>query len=125
MRRDHLLRIRLNEAEYSRLMALQANSNCRFPGEFARRLLTRDGLVLYTRDRSLDDWMEELIGMRMELVRLREGLEQALECLVSCRDIPDFQNWLVLQQGYSRILISHLDSLGLRVDQFARLWLPA
>lgn len=85
----HIIRTRVTEKVYRRLLAMVGNSNCHSIGEVTRKILSKDKIITYTQDNTLDNVMEQLILLRRELnaignninqvthqVHLAEGLDQ-------------------------------------------------
>jgi len=57
---SHLIGIKITEAFYRKLRGIQENSNCASVSEVARKILLRERILFYHRDKDLDDAMQEL-----------------------------------------------------------------
>lgn len=72
----HHLQTRVTQAVYQRLELLQKQSNCRSLGELTRRILSKEKIVVFQRDASLDAPMEELTQIRKELKAIGVNINQ-------------------------------------------------
>jgi len=72
----HIIRTRVTEKTYRKLEAMVGNSNCHSIGEVARKILSRDRIVTYTQDNTLDNFMEQLILLRRELNAIGNNINQ-------------------------------------------------
>lgn len=59
--------LRVNENTYKRLENILANSNCRSIGEVARNILSREKILMLTKDVTMNAPLEELSSIRKEL----------------------------------------------------------
>jgi len=72
----HPVRTRVTEKVYRRLEKIKAQSNCRSIGEVARKVLSREKILVLHRDASLSGPMEELAGIRKELKAIGVNVNQ-------------------------------------------------
>lgn len=72
----HIIRTRVTEKTYRKLEAMVGNSNCHSIGEVARKILSRDRIVTYMQDNTLDNFMEQLILLRRELNAIGNNINQ-------------------------------------------------
>jgi hypothetical protein len=72
----HIIRTRVTEKVYRRLLAMVGNSNCHSIGEVTRKILSMDKIITYTQDNTLDNFMEQLILLRRELNAIGNNINQ-------------------------------------------------
>lgn len=70
------IQTKVNEKTYRFLEQTLAKSDCLTIDELVRRILSREKVIIKTRDASMDGIMEELIGIRIELKALGVNVNQ-------------------------------------------------
>lgn len=75
-RLTHLIRTRVTETTYKRLVELKQNSNCATMGEVARKILSREKIACFYIDATMDAPMEELASIRKELKAIGININQ-------------------------------------------------
>lgn len=79
-KRDELLThpiiLRVTETVFKRLEKLQQESNCQSVGEVARKILSREKILCFYKDVSLNAPMEELASIRKELKSIGVNINQ-------------------------------------------------
>ncbi|HEK22401.1 MAG TPA: mobilization protein [Bacteroidetes bacterium] len=79
-KRDELLThpiiLRVTETVFKRLEKLQQESNCQSVGEVARKILSREKILCFYKDVSLNAPMEELASIRKELKAIGININQ-------------------------------------------------
>jgi len=72
----HPVRTRVTEKTYRRLEQIQRNSNCRSMGAVARKILSREKILMLNRDASMSGPLEELTAIRKELKSIGININQ-------------------------------------------------
>jgi hypothetical protein len=79
-KRDELLThpiiLRVTETVFKRLEKLQQESNCQSVGEVARKILSKEKILCFYKDVSLNAPMEELASIRKELKAIGININQ-------------------------------------------------
>jgi hypothetical protein len=73
---DRHIQAKVTEKVYARLSDIQRSSNCRTIGEVVRRILSREKIIVYTKDISMAAPLAELIGIRRELKSMGVNINQ-------------------------------------------------
>lgn len=68
--------IRVNENTFKRLGKIQSQSNCQSIGEVARNILSKEKILMLTKDVSMNFPMEELTSIRKELKAIGININQ-------------------------------------------------
>src|SRR3546814_5057259 len=76
---SHPVRTRLTRKNYNRLEEIARNSNCSSVGEVARKILSRQRIVVFHRDISMNGPMEELALIRKELKAMGININRSEE----------------------------------------------
>jgi len=72
----HPLIVRLNENTFKRLEGIQKQSNCHSIGEVARNILSKEKILMLTKDVTMNIPMEELTSIRKELKAIGNNINQ-------------------------------------------------
>ncbi|KLT67162.1 hypothetical protein [Pedobacter sp. BMA] len=72
----HPIIIRVNENTYKRLEKILLHSNCQSIGEVARNILSKEKILMLTRDITMNAPMEELASIRKELRSIGININQ-------------------------------------------------
>jgi hypothetical protein len=72
----HRIRTRVNDRAYKRLTGLLNSSNCQTVGQLVRKILSRERITVYHKDKSLDGPIQELIQIRNELRAIGVNINQ-------------------------------------------------
>jgi len=78
---DKVISIRLTTALHNKLKRLSAQSNCKKLGEFTRKVLMKEEIIIYHRDASMEDVAFELAAIRKELHSIGVNINQATHFL--------------------------------------------
>lgn len=70
------IRTRVTENTYRQLEKIKLNSNCRSMGEVVRKILSKEKILMLTRDASMSGPMEELASIRKELKSIGININQ-------------------------------------------------
>ena len=73
---SHPIIIRVNENTFKRLERIQMQSNCQSIGEVARNILSKEKILMLTRDVTMNVPMEELTSIRKELKAIGVNINQ-------------------------------------------------
>lgn len=73
---SHLIGVKVTEAFYKKLKGIEENSNCGSIGEVARKILLRERILFYQRDKDLDETMQELNCICKELRAIGVNINQ-------------------------------------------------
>jgi hypothetical protein len=72
----HRIRTRVNDRAYKRLTELLNSSNCQTVGQLVRKILSRERITVYHKDKSLEGPVQELIQIRNELRAIGVNINQ-------------------------------------------------
>jgi hypothetical protein len=72
----HRIRTRVNDRAYKRLTELLNSSNCQTVGQLVRKILSKERITVYHKDKSLEGPVQELIQIRNELRAIGVNINQ-------------------------------------------------
>lgn len=121
--RTKWLHLRLTPDEYQKIMKEFNKSTCRKISDYARKNLLQKPIVNTYRNQSLDDFMAEMIRLRMELNAIGNNFNQAVKKLHTLHQIADFKQWLISYELEKKILFNKVDEIKKHIQKFAESWL--
>ena len=73
--------IRLSEEERQKLNDFFSRSTCNSMSEYARKVLLAEPVKIFYRNQSIDEFVEEIIGLKNELSAIGKNFNQAVHRL--------------------------------------------
>jgi|SRR5690606_5200177 len=120
---SHPIRTRLTRKNYKRLEEIARNSDCSSVGEVARKILSRQRIVLFHRDISMNGPMEELALIRKELKSIGININQQTRHFNTSRSTSE-RTFYALRTAELYLRIDRkVDRLLEIVSAFAQKWL--
>ena len=121
--RTKWLHVRLKPEEFEKLQKRFRRSACLKMSDFLRRHLMKKPLINNYRNRSLDDFMGEMILLRKELNAIGSNLNQTVKKLHTLNQIHEFRQWMTAYELEKRILSNKIDDIKKRIQNIAEKWL--
>ena len=120
--RSRLVGVRFKPEEYRILFDKCRLTTCRQLSEYIRRILFERKITLYTRNKSLDEFMAEMIRLRNELSAIGKNLNQTVKKLNSLEQIPEIKMWVLFNDGSNKDLHKKIEEIKSRINQFSDSW---
>lgn len=117
------LHVRLSTAEYQLLQGNFKKTTCRKLSEYVRSILFQRPVIKGYRDRSLDDFMAEMMRLRTELNHLGNNFNQAVKKLHTANIDADYRNWLRAFEIEKHTLHNKIEQINGNIQKFAERWL--
>jgi MobC-like protein len=120
--RSRLVGVRLKPEEYRLLHEKYKATTCRQLSEYIRRILFDKKITVFTRNKSMDDFMAELIVIRKELSAIENNLNQSVKKLNALQEIPEVKIWLILNQDMIKKVFEQTEEIKSKINQFCASW---
>ena len=120
--RTKWLNIRMNEEEFKVIENLWRQSTNKSLSEYARKTLMGKPVVLRYRDQSLDDFMTGMIQLQKDLKVIRNDFDRVIRGLRPLRHIPEFQQWILLNEQDKTRLLRQIDTISNMIIKSYELW---
>ena len=120
--RTKWLTIRMSEEEYQEAINLARKTTCQSLSEYARKAVLGKQVVMWFRNQSLDDFMEDMLKMQKELKAIGVNFNQVVRRLHKLRHIPDFQQWILLNEQEKTRIFLQIESISNKINQAYKLW---
>ncbi len=121
--RTRIVGIRLTPEEYAKIEKKWRTSTCRKLSDYLRKVLFHKPIVTTYRDRSMDDFMAEMITLRKELNSMGNNFNQAVKRLHTLQKIDEFRSWLITYELERKVLFSKVDEIKKQIRKMAEKWL--
>ena len=121
--RSKLLKVRLTPKEMDTIHNKFAKTTCRKLSEYVRKVLLDKPVTMYHRNKSLDDFMSEMITLRNELNAIGNNYNQVVKRLHSLVHLEEIKTWALLNESSKQILLKKVDEIKLKIAQINDQWL--
>ena len=115
--------IRLKPEEYSKIDSQFKCSTKRKLSEYIRAVLLGKPLTVFTRSKSLDDFISEMILLRSELNSIGNNFNQSVKRLHTLDEISEIKTWAILNEKSKEIFIKKVDEIKEKINQISDKWL--
>jgi hypothetical protein len=120
--RNRWMHLRLTDAEYKKLQAGFSQSTKRKISEYARDILLNKPITVYTRNKSIDDMMAEVILLRSELKAIGNNFNQTVKKLHLMEHDFEIKTWARVNENSKQILFKKLDEIDFKIAQIDSRW---
>ena len=121
--RSKWLHVRLKPQEYAQLHKQFSKTTCRKLSDYSRKILLGKPVVATYRNKSLDDFMAEMMLLRKELNSAGNNFNQAVKKLHALSQIVEFKSWLIAHESDRQSLLNTVDEIKNRINKIADQWL--
>ena len=78
--------------------------------------------TLFHRNRSLDDFMEEMILLRNDLINIRNDLNEVVKRFPG-QGPPEYREWLLSQESVHKTLLEKIEQIKSKIHSISDQWL--
>ena len=122
LNRTRLVTLRLTQQEYQKIETKFKTTTCRKLSDYMRSVLLEKKLTVFTRNKSMDDFMTELILLRNELNAIGNNLNQMVRRLYLIEKIPEFRTWFLINESCRNNVIKTTEEIKLKINEFSDKW---
>ncbi len=122
-KRTRKVTVRFTGQEYNKLEKRFRQTISSQFSHYLRNVLLEKPVVMKYRNESLDKLMEELILLRQELNAIGNNFNQAVKKLHTLKQIPEFRQWLTLNEVTQQQLAERTNHIQQRIIQLSDKWL--
>lgn len=120
--RSKWLKIRLKPSEEEALSKRYKRSTFQNLSEYGRALILGKPVTVLTRDKAMDDVLEELILLRKELNAIGNNLNQAVRNINAAHGQADQGMWMSLLSLINARLEPSITEIKTRIAKYAEVW---
>ena len=122
-KRTRKVTVRFTIKEYEKVDSKFKNTTSSQLSQYIRTVLLEKPIVIKYRNESLDAFMEEIILLRQELNAIGNNFNQSVKKLHTLSQIPEFRNWLLMNEGTKQQLLAKTELIQQRINQISDKWL--
>ena len=120
--RHKWLNIRLSEQEFKKINDGFSRSTKRKRSEYVRSILLGKPISVYTRSKSIDDFLNEMITLRQELNHIGNNFNQLVKRLHMMEEKWEVKSWVILNEKTQGLLIKKVEEIENKIIQIDSKW---
>ena len=114
--------VRFTEEEYRILNKSFQNTTNRQLSGYIRNVLLHKPITVYTRNKSVDDFLAEIILLRRELKAIGNNFNQSVKRLHTMDKDPEIKTWALLNESSKQIFFKKMEEINLKIIQISERW---
>lgn len=120
--RDKWLHVRVNSTEYKKITTGFSNSTKRKLSEYIRSIVLEKPITVYTRNRSFDDFVAEMIMLRNELRAIGNNFNQLVKKLHTTDTDIEIKALALVSEKSKEIFFKKCEEINQKISQMADKW---
>nr|WP_130855605.1 plasmid mobilization relaxosome protein MobC [Olivibacter jilunii] len=121
--KTHRIHVRMAEKEYRQLQLKWRRTTFRKLSEYVRAKLLDKAIVTTYRNRSLDDFMREMVLLRKELNSIGNNFNQAIHKLHMSDTDEELKIWHAVFRKDRQTMLRHTEKIKEKINSIADIWL--
>nr|WP_288812840.1 plasmid mobilization relaxosome protein MobC [uncultured Sphingobacterium sp.] len=122
IKRSRIIGVRLTLVEFEKIEKNWKASTCRKLSEYVRRLILGKPIVSTYRNKSMDDFMAELMKLRIDLNGIGNNFNQVVKKLHTSPQTDAISRLLVSYELEKRILLKQVADIKLFIEKNGQQW---
>lgn len=122
IKRSRIIGVRLTLVEFEKIEKNWKASTCRKLSEYVRRLILGKPIVSTYRNKSMDEFMAELMKLRIDLNGIGNNFNQVVKKLHSSPQTDAISRLLVSYELEKRILLKQVADIKLFIEKNGQQW---
>lgn len=120
--RDKRIYVRLTAGEYKKLHEGFKKSILRKFSEYNRDVLLNRPITIFTRNQSLDAFVEGMAALRTELNAIGNNFNQAVRKLHTISTDEEIKGWAVLNEKSRELFFKKMDEIEVKMNEILEQW---
>ena len=121
-KRTRILDIRVSESEFKKIHDGFSHSTKRKRSEYIRSILLDKPITVYTRNKSIDDFLDEIILLRRELNAIGNNFNQSDKRLQMSKHISEIKTWAILNENSKELFFKKMEEIENKIIQIDNKW---
>jgi len=122
-RRFRKVTIRLSGTEFQWLEKAWKQTTSRQRSDYIRAVLLRKPVTVYTRNKSFDDFVAELMLLKNEIRTIGNNFNQAVKKLHIMSEKIDIKAWIEITEKDRDLVLQKMEYINNKMSQFSNVWL--
>jgi hypothetical protein len=120
--RNKWVHLRLTEQEFKKIDAGYKQSTKQKLSEYVRSILLDKPITVYTRNKSYDDFLSEMILLRNELKAIGNNFNQAVKKLHTIEHNSEIKTWALINENSKQLFFKKMEEINSKLAQIADQW---
>jgi hypothetical protein len=120
--RSGWLTIRLNEDEGKTLNKFYSQTLCNSLSEYARDILLKKPVTIFYRNKSADDFLEEMIQLKKELNAIGNNFNQLVHKLHTLDNILEIKSWAMINEEGKKMFLKKMEEINEKMNLIYEQW---
>ena len=120
--RNKWIHLRLTADEHKKIERGFSQSTKRKMSGYIRYILLEKPITVYTRNKSYDEFVTEMLALRRELNAIGNNINQQVKKLHTITHDEEIKGWAVLNESSKNILFKKMEEINLKMLQISRQW---
>lgn len=91
--------------------------------DFLRKIIKEEKVVVYTRNKSIDDFLTEMVLLRNQLSAVGNNFNQVVRKLNATRQIPEILPYYLEARFQYRSILATVEEIKSHINKLSDLWL--
>jgi hypothetical protein len=113
---------RVTEKEYKKIQQGFSSSTQRKLSEYARNILLEKPITVYTRSKTNDEFLNEMIQLKNELKAIGNNFNQLVKKLHTIDRDEEIKSWALINENSKAIFFKKIDEINLKMEQISLQW---
>ena len=115
--------VRFKEEDYQKIFLRYKSTTKQKLSEYIRAMMLEKPVRVLTRNKSLDDFMAEMILLRNELKAIGNNFNQAVKKLHIIQDDTEIKSWALLNENHYNLMMQKVSEINSKIGQISDIWL--
>lgn len=122
LNRDKRITFRVTEKEYKKILLGFSSSTQRKLSEYTRNVMLEKPITVYTRNKTNDEFLNEMIQLKNELKAIGNNFNQLVKKLHIIDTDQEIKSWALLNENSKAIFFKKVDEISLKMEQISMQW---
>lgn len=115
--------VRFSPEEFQKIHSHFKNTTKQKLSEYIRSVLLQKKITVYTRSKSLDDFVAELILLKNELSAIGNNFNQLVKKLHTLEHFSEIKAWVQINEASKHQLMKKVEEIKEKMNQISEQWL--
>ena len=121
--RNRFLHIRMLDDELAKIRENFSHSTKRYLSDYIRSVLLEKPVTFYTRNKSIDELLDEMISLRTTLHAMGKDFHESVNRLQLFSQIPEIRDWAQANEKSKDLFFRKMDEIENKIIEIDNKWL--
>jgi hypothetical protein len=120
--RNRIVGLRFTAAEFKKVDASFKQTTFRKLSGYLRNVILDKPVTVYTRNKSYDEFVADMVGLKRELNAIGNNINQAVKKLHTMTHDDEIKAWAVFHQNNQQFLFKKIAEIELKISKMSERW---